>query len=105
MLTNLSIANFAGIGYTYSNGQTRTVPITLCEARGGEIMVRSITRIDRAGILETQFFYQDTVTGLGGNCAVPTTDADALEATIIAASWASLTALFELDGETIIKTE
>ena len=68
-------------------------------------MVRSITRIDRASLIETQFYYQDSVTGEGGYCAVPIMDADALEATIIAESWANLTALFDLDGETIIKTE
>jgi len=68
-------------------------------------MVKSITRIDRAGLLETQFFYQDSVTGLGGGCGVPTTDADALEAAIIAESWANLTALFDLEGTTVIKTE
>jgi hypothetical protein len=68
-------------------------------------MVRSITRIDRASLIETQFYYQDSVTGEGGYCAVPTIDADTLETAIIAASWASLTAMFDLDGETIIKTE
>ena len=68
-------------------------------------MAKKITRIDRAGAFETQFYYQDSTTGAGGYCSVPVEEADAMETTIQGKSWAQLEAQFNLDGETVIKTE
>jgi hypothetical protein len=68
-------------------------------------MVRSITRIDIANTFETTFVYEDSVTGIGAGIHIPINQADDFETTIIAASWATLTALFELEGTTVIKTE
>lgn len=68
-------------------------------------MARKITRIDTAGAFETQFYYQDTTTGNGAYCSVPVEEADAMETIIQGKTWTQLETQFNLDGETVIKTE
>lgn len=68
-------------------------------------MTRRVTRIDFAQTFETTFFMEDTTLGVGADIHVPKNQADDYETAIIAASWTTLTNLFNLAGTTIIKTE
>jgi len=67
-------------------------------------MVKKVTRIDRAGSFMTTFYLEDSVSGKGADIHVPIDQADSYETTIKAASWATLINLFNLKGETVIKT-
>lgn len=68
-------------------------------------MTRTVTRIDSAASFTTTFHMNDSITGEGADIHIPINQADDYETTIIAASWATLTNLFNLEGTTVIKTE
>lgn len=68
-------------------------------------MSKIIKRIDKAGSYQTTFVLFDDVTNQATEINIPVWQADDVVTAIQNASWATITALFNLTGESVIKTE